>query len=297
VLTSRPFFPVTNPTNDRPLFLLSNDDGVNAAGLRAAEQVLQGLGDVIVAAPDRERSATSHSISLDRPLRAEEVRPGAYAIDGTPVDCVYLALLHLCPRRPDLVISGINHGYNLGSDVFYSGTVAAAVEGALRGVPGIALSLERTSPQSYDAAASFVHALVAAILERGVAALPVNGILNVNLPARAARDYEVTFLGKRVYRDLVDVRQDLRGRSYYWIGGPEAEGQDVAGSDMSAIRAGRVSLSPLTLDLSNRAMIAPLASWPLAGWRCCHGVAEQVVQAASDETPRGPAGGGSQGGG
>jgi 5'-nucleotidase len=191
---------------------------------------------------------------------------------------VYLALLHLCPRRPDLVISGINHGYNLGSDVFYSGTVAAAVEGALRGVPGIALSLERKPPQSYVAAASFLRALVWAILTRGVAALPVNGILNVNLPADAASEYEVTFLGKRVYRDLVDVRQDLRGRSYYWIGGPEAEGQDVPGSDMSAIRAGRVSLSPLTLDLSNRSLIAPLASWPLEGWQCCHGEAERVVQ-------------------
>ena len=271
---------MTNPAaHVRPLFLLSNDDGVNAAGLRAAAEALEGQGDVIIAAPDRERSATSHSISLDRPLRADEVRPGVFSIDGTPVDCVYLALLHLCPRRPDLVISGINHGYNLGSDVFYSGTVAAAVEGALRGVPGIALSLERKTPQSYAAAASFVSALVAAILARGVAALPGNGILNVNLPAAATTDYEVTFLGKRVYRDLVDVRQDLRGRSYYWIGGPEAEGQDVAGSDMSAIRAGRVSLSPLTLDLSNRSLIAPLASWTLAGWQCRHGEAERVVQA------------------
>jgi 5'-nucleotidase len=277
---------VTNPTNARPLFLLSNDDGVNAAGLRAAEEALGTLGDVIVAAPDRERSATSHSISLDRPLRAEEVRPGAFSIDGTPVDCVYLALLHLCPRRPDLVISGINHGYNLGSDVFYSGTVAAAVEGSLRGVPGVALSLERKSPQSYDAAKSFVRALVAAILARGVASLPVNGILNVNLPASASTDYEVTFLGKRVYRDLVDVRQDLRGRSYYWIGGPEAEGEDVPGSDMSAIRAGRVSLSPLTLDLSNRALIAPIASWTLPGWRSCHGIAEKVVEGGGD-TPGG----------
>jgi 5'-nucleotidase len=273
---------VTKSALDRPLFLLSNDDGVNAAGLRAAEEAVRDLGDVIIAAPDRERSATSHSISLDRPLRADEVRPGVFSIDGTPVDCVYLALLHLCPRKPTLVISGINHGYNLGSDVFYSGTVAAAVEGALRGVPGIALSLERRAGQSYDPARSFTGALVAAILARGVATLPVNGIFNVNLPAGAATDYEVTFLGKRVYRDLVDVRQDLRGRSYYWIGGPEEEGQDVPGSDMSAIRAGRVSLSPLTLDLSNRALIAPVASWSLAGWTCRHGVAEAVVEAGGD---------------
>jgi 5'-nucleotidase len=258
----------TAESSSRPLFLLSNDDGVNAAGLRAAEDALATLGDVIVAAPDRERSATSHSISLERPLRAEEVRPHVFAIDGTPVDCVYLALLHLCPRKPDLVISGINHGYNLGSDIFYSGTVAAAIEGSLRGVPGIAFSLERRRhKQEFEVAASFVRALVAAVLAQKGPALPANGILNVNLPGAAAADYEVTFLGKRVYRDLVDVRQDLRGRSYYWIGGPEADGEDVPGSDMSAIRAGRVSVTPVTLDLSNRSFIAPLSGWTLEGWR------------------------------
>ncbi len=265
------------PAATRPLFLLSNDDGVNAAGLRAAEQALTPHGDVIIAAPDRERSATSHSISLDRPLRTEEVRPGVFAIDGTPVDCVYLALLHLCPRRPDLVVSGINHGYNLGSDIFYSGTVAAAVEGALRGVPGIALSLERRQPQDYSPAIAFVSALIGTIVARGFEALPAPGILNVNLPALPTSDYEVTFLGKRIYRDLVDVRQDLRGRSYYWIGGPEAEGIDVPGSDMSAIRAGRVSLCPVSLELSNRSFIPTLASWPITGWRQQHGVAERTV--------------------
>src|SRR6476620_11203221 len=126
---------------ERPLILVSNDDGVAAPGIRAAVDALRPVGDVIVAAPDRERSASSHSISLDRPLRVDEVEPGVYAIDGTPVDCVYLALLHLVPRRPALCVSGINNGFNLGSDVFYSGTVAAALEGALRGVPAIALSL------------------------------------------------------------------------------------------------------------------------------------------------------------
>src|SRR3954464_9479704 len=117
---------------ERPLILVTNDDGVNAPGIAAARQALQEIGDVVVAAPDRERSASSHSISLDRPLRVDELEKGVFAIDGTPVDCVYLALLHLVPRRPALVVSGINNGYNLGSDVFYSGTVAAAVEATLR---------------------------------------------------------------------------------------------------------------------------------------------------------------------
>ncbi len=256
-----------NQENPRPLFLLSNDDGVNAAGIRAAYEALEPLGDVIVAAPDRERSATSHSISLERPLRAEEIRPQTFAIDGTPVDCVYLALLHLCARKPDLVVSGINHGYNLGSDVFYSGTVAAAVEGALRGVPGVAVSMERRRHPDFSAATSFLRALVTSILEKGVASLPAQGVLNVNLPGVEVSEYEVTFLGRRVYRDLVDVRQDLRGRSYYWIGGPEADAEDVAGSDMSAIRAGRVSLTPLKLDLSDREFIAPLSAFQLPGWR------------------------------
>lgn len=251
----------------RPLFLLANDDGVNAPGLRAAAEALAPLADLVIAAPDRERSATSHSISLDRPLRAEEIRPGVFSIDGTPVDCVYLALLHLCPRKPDLVVSGINHGYNLGSDVFYSGTVAAAIEGALRGVRGIAVSLERRRHPEYGPAISFLRALVGEILARGIPSLPENGVLNVNLPGIEVTDYEVTGLGRRVYRDLVDVRQDLRGRSYYWIGGPEADEIDAPGTDMSAIRAGRVSLTPLLLDLSNRGFLAPLRDWQLPGWQ------------------------------
>src|SRR5688572_8971429 len=125
----------------RPLILVSNDDGVNAPGLVALADALRPVADVMVVAPDRERSATSHSISLDRPLRVDELEPGVFSVDGTPVDCVYLALLHLVPRPPALVVSGINHGFNLGSDVFYSGTVAGALEAALRDVPAIALSL------------------------------------------------------------------------------------------------------------------------------------------------------------
>src|SRR5262252_6042872 len=153
--------------SERPLILVTNDDGVGAPGIAAAREALREIGDVIVAAPDRERSASSHSISLDRPLRVDEVDEGMFAIDGTPVDCVYLALLHLVPRRPALVVSGINNGYNLGSDVFYSGTVAGAVEGALRGVPALALSLERRRPQDFSHAAEFAGALAHEIIRRG----------------------------------------------------------------------------------------------------------------------------------
>ncbi len=251
---------------ERPLILLSNDDGVSAPGISAALDALADLAEIVVAAPDRERSATSHSISLDRPLRADEIRPQVFSIDGTPVDCVYLALLHLVPRKPDLVVSGINNGFNLGSDVFYSGTVAAAVEGALREVPAVAISLERRKPQDFSHAARFLRSLVSGVLAHGRWAIPRGSLLNVNLPQGPVTAYEVTFLGRRVYRDMVDVRQDLRGRSYYWIGGPEEKGADESGSDCSAVQAGRASVTPLGLDLTNRAMIADLASWRLDGF-------------------------------
>ena len=242
---------------------------MNAAGIKAAEEALRPLGELIVAAPDRERSATSHSISLDRPLRAEEERPGVYSIDGTPVDCVYLALLHLVPRRPDLVVSGINHGYNLGSDVFYSGTVAAAVEGALRGAAGIAVSLERRRNPDFTSAAAFLRALAEEVLgrgQRGEPGLPRGSVLNVNLPSGQVDGYEITFLGRRVYRDLVDVRQDLRGRAYYWIGGPEAEAEEAPGSDMTAVQRGRASVTPLKLDLTDPRLLTEIKGWSLSGF-------------------------------
>jgi 5'-nucleotidase len=267
----------------RPLILLSNDDGVHAAGLAAAEEVLRPLGELVVAAPDRERSATSHSISLDRPLRAEEVRPGVFSIDGTPVDCVYLALLHLVPRKPDLVVSGINHGYNLGSDVFYSGTVAAAVEGALRGVPGIAFSQERRRQPDFGPAAAFVRGLAGEVLARGPGAIPQGALLNVNAPSGKIAGYEITFLGRRVYRDLVDVRHDLRGRAYYWIGGPEADVEDLPGSDTNAVRAGRISVTPLGLDLTSRLLIGELAHWRIPGFSSQPGEAARAVGADEAE--------------
>jgi 5'-nucleotidase len=235
--------------SDQPLILLTNDDGVGAPGIRAAREALAAIGQVMVAAPDRERSAASHSISLDRPLRVDEIEDGVFSIDGTPVDCVYLALMHLVPRRPALVVSGINNGFNLGSDVFYSGTVAGAVEGALRGVPALALSLERRRPQDFSHAARFGTALAEEILRRGDKAIPDASLLSVN------------FLGRRVYRDQVEVRQDLRGRAYYWIGGPEENATDLPGSDLSAVRDGLASVTPLGLDLTHPGLIGELGNW------------------------------------
>jgi 5'-nucleotidase len=247
----------------KPLILVSNDDGIEAAGIRALADALGDLGEVMVVAPDRERSATSHAISLDRPLRVTDHRPGWWAVDGTPADCVYLALLHLLPRRPALVASGINRGYNLGSDFFYSGTVAAAVEAAVRGVPSFAISLERGPAEGYVAAARFAHALGHAILTHG---LPEKTLLNVNVPNRAIRGYRWTRLGQRTYRDQVEVRTDLRGQRYFWIGGPEMEGEDAPDADGTAVKTGRVAVTPLDLDLTSQHLLGALPGWHLPGF-------------------------------
>ena len=245
----------------KPLILLSNDDGVRAPGLRALAEALDGVGDVIVAAPDRERSATAHAISLDHPLRVEEVQPKVFAIDGTPVDCVYLALHHLVPRKPDLCLSGINPGFNLGSDVFYSGTVGAALEAALRGVPSVALSLERMSPPDFNHAAMFARDFVEELIALGPSAIEPLTFLNVNLPAGPIKGLRVTSMGRRIYRDQVSVRQDLRGRNYYWIGGPEQKGDDVPGSDCTAVSEGMASITPIGLDLTHGPMHARLSDF------------------------------------
>jgi 5'-nucleotidase len=245
----------------KPLILISNDDGVGAPGIQSLVAALAGVGDLLVAAPDRERSAAAHSISLDRPLRAEQVAPNTWAIDGTPVDCVYLALHHLVPRKPDLCLSGINNGYNLGSDVFYSGTVGAAIESALRGVPSIALSLERQRPQDFSHAAAFAAELVRDLLARGLDSIEEDTLLNVNIPAGPVRGLRPTNLGHRIYRDQVSMRKDLRGKDYYWIGGPEEKGPDIPGSDCTAIAEGLVSVTALGLDLTHQPTLDRMVTW------------------------------------
>ncbi len=252
--------------SSKPFILLSNDDGVMAPGISALADALADLADVMLAAPDRERSAASHSISLDRPLRVDQVRSNVYAIDGTPVDCVYLALLHLVPRKPDLCVSGINNGFNLGTDVFYSGTVGAALEATLRRVPAIALSVERRWPQDFAPAADFARRLVREVLAQGPDAIEPGTLLNVNLPAGPVRGYALTSMGQRLYRDQVDVREDLRGRAYYWIGGPEEKGEDLPGSDSAAVRSGLASITPLNLGLTHGPALQRMAAWNLGSF-------------------------------
>ena len=234
----------------RPLILLANDDGFRASGLNALRAALLPHADIIVCAPDAEQSASSHSLSLHRPLRLSEHGNGIFSIDGTPADCVYTAFFagaRILPRRPDLVLSGLNHGANLGDDVFYSGTVAAAREGALRGVPALTLSSGATD-EADRAAAAQEAANIALALFRAQPTGPL--LLNVNIPPkRGAWRYRSTRLGGRFYTDEVEFRKDPRGREYLWLGGPGVEHRPLAGSDTEAYDAGEIGLTPLVLDL------------------------------------------------
>ena len=231
----------------RPLVLLANDDGFRAQGLNALRAALLPHADVVVCAPDTEQSASSHSLSLHRPLRLSEHGDGIFSVDGTPADCVYTAFYagpRILPRRPDLVLSGLNHGANLGDDVFYSGTVAAAREGALRGVPALALSAGLDADRKAAAAEA---ARIALSLWRAQPTGPL--LINVNIPPGGPWQCRATRLGGRFYTDEVEFRTDPRGREYLWLGGPGVEHRPVAGSDTEAYDAGIIGLTPLVLDI------------------------------------------------
>lgn len=236
----------------RPLILLSNDDGVQAEGLRALRKALLRIADVFTVAPEYEQSATSHRITLSAPLRHRDLGDQLHAVDGTPADCIYIALnlAGLLPRRPDVVVSGINHGFNLGSDVVYSGTVAAAREAALRGLRALAVSAEPGADMAL--VADHVTALVSRALERELPKLDVSPamLLNINYPKAPPKGVQATRLGRRDYEDTVEARTDPRGRSYYWIGGPVGAHEQVDGADTTAIDNGYVSVTPLSLEMT-----------------------------------------------
>ncbi|HET6440395.1 MAG TPA: 5'/3'-nucleotidase SurE [Anaeromyxobacter sp.] len=248
--------------------LLSNDDGVQAAGLRALAQAFAG-DEVWVVAPDREQSASSHAISLHRPLRLVEVAPRWYAVDGTPTDAVYMGLcLVLKANPPDVVVSGINHGPNLGNDVHYSGTVAAAIEGALLGVPAVAVSLAAPPPHDFEPAARFSVSLVRRMLaEASREARRVPFLLNVNVPAGPVRGYRLARLGRRTYGNEVVEKTDPRGRKYYWIGGEGgARSEDIPGSDCNTLAEGLAAVTPLKLDPTHDAVLETLGRVEVPGY-------------------------------
>ena len=232
--------------------LLTNDDGIQAEGLRALADALAPLGTISIIAPDREQSATSHALTLHRPLRVRKIAEGIMSVDGTPTDSVLLGVHSFLKRKPALVVSGINHGPNMGSDVMYSGTVAAASEGTFLGIPSIAISLASWGQQAdFGPAARVARSLVRGMLRRG---LPEHACLNVNVPAipwAELKGVRITRLGKRVYRDVIVEKTDPRGKLYYWIGGEEPTWEHDEASDFAAVSEGFVSVTPLTFELTD----------------------------------------------
>lgn len=244
------------------LILVTNDDGINSPGIAVLAEALSPLGRVVIVAPDRERSAIGHALTLHTPLRAEELRRDVFAVDGTPTDCVNLGIHGLLAETPDLVVSGINRGGNLGDDITYSGTVAAAMEATLMGVPAFAVSLEGTSflAEDFSVAGSYSLALAELVVRNG---LPADTFLNVNVPAGRPSGTCLTRQGRRRYSDLVVEKLDPRGRKYYWIGGGTAGFHNQAGTDFHAIHRGLISITPLHLDLTNDRSFAKLRQWGL----------------------------------
>ena len=227
--------------------LITNDDGVHSDGIHALAAALARVGEVTIVAPHVEASAIGHALTLRRPLRMEQLRDRVYEVDGTPTDCVNVALTQLYTSPPDLVVSGINKGYNLGDDVTYSGTVSGALEGALLGIPSIAVSLERTAEYDFRPAAEAAGIIGRAVLEHG---LPPRVFLNMNVPSGAPQGMRVTVQAKRNHVTVVAERLDPRGRAYYWIEEGENNWEPHDRSDYQAVRDGYISITPLQPDLT-----------------------------------------------
>lgn len=244
--------------------LISNDDGYQAPGIRALAAALAEHGDITVVAPDRDRSGASNSLTLEYPIRASTQPDGFICVDGTPTDCVHLAITGLLDEEPDIVVSGINAGANMGDDVLYSGTVAAAMEGRFLGLPAIAVSLASHQPKHYVTAARVACELLLRLVRDP---LPADTILNVNvpdLPYDQLAGYEATRLGHRHKSEPVVRAQDPRGRPIFWVGPAGAEQDAGPGTDFHAVRQGKVSITPIQVDLTRYDALDKVAGW-LAG--------------------------------
>lgn len=241
--------------------LISNDDGYMAEGIKSLAEAMSDLGDVTVVAPDRNRSGASNSLTLENPLRVNQLDNGVYRVEGTPTDCVHLAITGLLDEEPDMVVAGINAGANLGDDVLYSGTVAAAIEGRFLGLPAIAISLNGHTATHYETAAWAAKKLVKQLLS---SSLPADTILNVNvpdIPINEVTGFESTRLGRRHKAEPVIKELDPRGRPMYWVG-PAGEEEDAGlGTDFDAIRRNAISITPLQIDLTQYDAIDNVANW------------------------------------
>lgn len=245
--------------------LLTNDDGIHSPGITVLAEILKSVGTVWTVAPLHEQSAVGHSLTLHRPLRVHELGEKTLAVDGTPTDCVCLAAHSLLDRKPDLLVSGINRGGNMGDDITYSGTVSAAWEGTLLGIPSFAISLLPDAQEVYhfDPAAAVAGRIAQAVLFYG---LPPNTLLNVNVPntdGAPISQYRITRQGRRIFGDPIVEKIDPRGKKYYWIGGSYLGFEDIPNSDLLAVHEGFVSITPILLDMTNYAASVDLQQWEI----------------------------------
>ena len=252
----------------KPVILITNDDGIDARGISWLRKSLNKLGTTYVFAPKTEKSGASHAFSLRKPLEVLWRDQTTVSIDGTPTDCVMLAVRGLMKIRPDLVVSGINHGPNLGDDVTYSGTVAGAMEGTLLGIPSIAVSSAAWTDQKFDAAAEFAAVIAGTVLKKG---LPRNTLLNVNvpcLPRARIKGVRITKLGKRIYRDVIVEKKLPGGKKYFMIDGADPDWEREAGTDFEAIEQDMISITPFHLDWTNHKALEGLKPWERLLSRC-----------------------------
>ena len=247
---------------EKPIILVSNDDGVQSEGIVALAEAMESIGTVYIVAPDRERSASSHSLTLTNPLRVEKLGPRTYSVDGTPTDCVNLGVNGILKgKKIAALVSGINKGANLGDDITYSGTVAAAMEGTILGIPSIALSVVTRSKFRFDVASQFAVTAVQKVWENK---MPDDILLNINvpnLPQEKISGVRITRMGKRLYGDIIVEKKDPRGRKYYWIGGDYLSTEEAPGSDLEAIEDSYISITPLHLDMTNYSALRTLRKW------------------------------------
>jgi len=238
--------------------LITNDDGISSPGIKALEKALKPIGNIYTVAPETEQSAVAHALTLHRPLRSEKIGKNKYFINGTPTDCVIIALSKLLPVKPDIIVSGINNGANLGDDITYSGTVAAAIEGTLLGIPSIAISLVtdykngdglNKSASKLKIAAEYLKETALKVLDKG---LPYDTLLNINIPnTDAVKGVKITKQGKRVYDNAIQELKDPRGRECFWIGGGIPQWEPGGNTDLEAVSSGYISVTPVHLDLTN----------------------------------------------
>jgi 5'-nucleotidase len=229
--------------------LLTNDDGIHSPGLKALKESLSALGKIVIVAPDRDNSAIAHALTMHRPLRLTELDEDVYTLDGTPTDCVAVALGKIFERVPDLLVSGINSGPNIGDDITYSGTVSAAIEGTMYAVPSMAVSLAGEPPLDYGKAELLIRQLAQRVIAHG---LPASTLMNVNIPAASElRGVKITRQGRRIWKQAVQEVADPRGRMHYWIGGGTPLLDSGKDTDVWALGEGFVTISPIHLDLTN----------------------------------------------